>query len=154
MGERRDSKGPKDLREEASPAARKDPRRDSYQMTMPAIVAELTRELGKLKKRITELEKELEREKTARSKAEDAVRRASSEKGDEIATRMTRELRAARKSTIPLSATKTTPPRGSVSPRAATQPPPRSERADRSEHTTKRIAAVTRNPSQPPDRKR
>lgn len=159
MGERRDSKGPKDVREEASPAARKDPRRDSFQMSMPALVAELTRELVKLKKRIAELEKDLERERTARAKAEDALRRVTSEKGDEkssekfekgdeIASRMTRELRATRKSTMPLSASNSSPPRGSVSPTAQTQPP------SRSEHATRRIAAVTRIPSQPLDRKR
>ncbi len=152
MAERRDSKVPKDLREEASPASRKDPRRDSFQMTMPAIVAELTRELCKLKKRIAELEKDLERETTARAKAEASAdeghRRPAPDKSDEVATRMTRELRAVRKSTMPRSATQTTPPRGSVNPTAATQPPPRSERS------TKRIAAVTRAPSQPPERKR
>lgn len=162
MGERRDSKGHGDVREEAAPAARKDPRRDSYQMSMPAVVAELTRELTKLKMRVAELEKDVEREKAGRLEAEAALARRNDTRserdgrGDEIASRMTRELRGQRKSTIPLNAAPpSTPPRGSVSPVAKTQPPPRSENG-RSEHATKRIAVVTRLPSQspPPERKR
>jgi len=163
MVERRDSKVPRDLREEAGPAARKDPRRDSFQMSMPALIADQTRELAKLKKRVAELERDVEREKNARVKAEEALaKRIASEKGDksdksddEIARRNTRELRGQRKSTMPLhAAPPSTPPRGSVSPAARTQPPP--ARSDRSEHATKRIAVVTRIPTSsiPPERKR
>lgn len=85
-----------DLREEIAQVARRDPRRDSVQMTGPAaILAELRQELVALKKRVKELETELQAERARRTDAEDALhamRQSVSAKA--TATRSTKELRA------------------------------------------------------------
>ncbi len=85
-----------DLREEIAQVARRDPRRDSVQMTGPAaVLLELRQELVALKKRVKELEADLAAERVRRTDAEDALhamRQSVSAKAS--ATRSTKELRA------------------------------------------------------------
>lgn len=152
MSERRDAKGPKDLRETASPESRKDPRRDSYQMSMPALVSDLTRDLAALKRRVAELEKDLEHERLGRLRAEEALsllremqKPDEMQQPDEMATHATRELRTGRKGTVPFVSS-VTPPPGGTSPRSASVPPA----GKASDNHTKRIAL----PTSTPERKR
>jgi hypothetical protein len=96
---RRNSKPPTDVREVVAQGAKRDPRRDSAQLSgVTALMAQMRLEITSLKKRITELERETAREQAKRLEAEEALeltKRAlqSHPRDPESPSRATKQLR-------------------------------------------------------------